>query len=502
MNAPYQEPRKTDLQVAIVGAGFSGLCMAISLKKAGYRSFRVFEKAGDLGGTWRDNRYPGCACDVPSHLYSFSFEPNAEWSRSYSPQAEIWRYMKDCADKYQLLGDIRFNAAVKEATFDERAHYWRIVLEDGETFTARALVSGVGALHLPAYPKIKGLGSFAGRAFHSSDWDESLDLTGLRVGIVGTGASAIQIMPSIAPTVKEVSLFQRTPPWILPRMDRGFSRRARWLFRRVPGLRRLFRGAIYCMMEMRAVGFLGNRKFMQRAEKMALDYLEATVADPALRKALTPDYQIGCKRILVSDDYYQAFSRPNVKLVTDRIERATQKGLVTADGTEHELDVLIYATGFRANEPLAELQVAGRGGHTLAHEWRYGAEAYYGITVAGYPNFFMLLGPNTGLGHNSIIIMIEAQVRYVMHCLAWLFREGADEVEVRHNVQRAFNAKLKDKLAGSVWQSGCRSWYLNENGSNSTIWPGFTMSYWWQTRQPDPHDFRFMVPEPAENPLV
>lgn len=502
MNAPYREPRKADLDVAIIGAGFSGLCMAIALKKAGYSTFRIFEKADDLGGTWRHNRYPGCACDVPSHLYSFSFEPNPDWSRSYSPQPEIWRYMKNCADKYHLLENIRLNAAVREAVFDESNHYWRIMLEDGETFTARALISGVGALHLPAFPKIEGLDTFTGRAFHSSHWEEGIDLSGLRVGIVGTGASAIQIMPSIAPQVKELSLFQRTPPWILPRMDGGFSDRTKWLFRRVPGLRKLFRAAIYCTMEMRAVGFLGNRKLMERAEKMALDYLEQSVADPALRKALTPDYQIGCKRILISDDYYQAFNRPNVSLVTSAINRATPRGLVTADGKEHDLDVLIYATGFRANEPLAELHIAGRGGHSLEHEWRYGAEAYYGIAAAGYPNFFMLLGPNTGLGHNSIILMIEAQVRYVMHCLGWLFREGASEVEVRRDVQRAFNAKLKDMLARTVWQSGCRSWYLNENGSNSTIWPGYTFSYRWQTRQPDPHDFLIAVPEPTENPLV
>jgi cation diffusion facilitator CzcD-associated flavoprotein CzcO len=497
MNAPYHGPARPELDVAIMGAGFSGLCMAIALKKAGHNSFRIFEKAGDLGGTWRDNRYPGCACDVPSHLYSFSFEQNPDWSRSYSPQPEIWRYMKHCADKYGLHSHLTFNAAVTDAVFDEANHFWRIKLADGETATARALVSGVGALHLPAYPKIKGLRDFAGPAFHSSEWDESVDLSGKRVGVIGTGASAIQIVPEIVHKVKQLTLFQRTPPWVLPRMDHGFSARAKRLFRHVPGLQRLFRGAIYANMEMRALGFLGNRKLMQRIEKLALDYIGNTVADPALRKALTPDYQIGCKRILISDDYYQTFNRPNVSLVTAPIDHATLDGIVTADGRLHEFDALIFATGFRANEPLAEIHVGGRDGHTLAHDWRSGAEAYYGITVAGYPNFFVLLGPNTGLGHNSIIFMIEAQVRYVMHCLSWLFREGADEVEVRADVQRAFNAKLKKDMDSTVWQSGCHSWYLNENGTNSTIWPGFTVSYWWQTRQPDPHDFVIRAPEPA-----
>ncbi|HTW35445.1 MAG TPA: NAD(P)/FAD-dependent oxidoreductase [Rhizomicrobium sp.] len=497
MNAPYHGPARAELDVAIMGAGFSGLCMAIALKKAGQTNFRIFEKAHDLGGTWRDNRYPGCACDVPSHLYSFSFEQNPDWSRSYSPQAEIWRYMKACADKYDLTSHIRYGAAVTDAAFDEARHVWRIKLANGETTTARALVSGVGALHLPAYPKIKGLESFAGHSFHSSEWDESADLTGQRVGVIGTGASAIQIVPSIAGQVKQLTLFQRTPPWVLPRMDRGFSERTKTLFRTIPGLQRLFRGVIYAAMEMRALGFLGNRKLMQRVEKFARDYLEETIPDPALRKALTPDYQIGCKRILISDDYYQAFNRPNVSLVTASIDHATAQGIVTADGQPREFDTLIYATGFRANEPLAEINIVGRGGHTLAHDWRFGAEAYYGITVAGYPNFFILLGPNTGLGHNSIIFMIEAQVRYVMHCLGWLFREGAFEVEVRRNVQQEFNAKLKKDMDRTVWQSGCHSWYLNENGTNSTIWPGFTVSYWWRTRHPDPHDFVITAPEPA-----
>ena len=494
MNAPYHGPAKAELDVAIIGAGFSGLCMAIALKKAGTQTFRVFEKADDLGGTWRDNRYPGCACDVPSHLYSFSFEQNPDWSRSYSPQPEIWRYMKQCADKYGIGSHLRFGTAVTEARFDETNHFWRITLASGETITARALVSGVGALHLPAFPKIKGLENFAGRAFHSSEWDETADLTGQRVGVIGTGASAIQIVPAIADKVKQLTLFQRTPPWVLPRMDQSFSERAKRRFRAIPGLQRLFRGFIYANMEMRALGFLGNRKLMQRVEKFAHDYLEKTIPDPELRKALTPDYQIGCKRILVSDDYYQSFNRPNVALATSPIDHATANGIVTADGQTHEFDTLIYATGFRANEPMAELNIVGRSGHTLAHEWRAGAEAYYGITVAGYPNFFVLLGPNTGLGHNSIIFMIEAQVRYVMHCLGWLFREGADEVEVRRDVQRAFNAKLKADMNRTVWQSGCHSWYLNENGTNSTIWPGFTVSYWWQTRQPDPHDFVIAVP--------
>ncbi len=495
MNAPYHVPEGTELDVAIIGAGFSGLSMAIALKKAGYKRFRVFEKASDLGGTWRDNRYPGCACDVPSHLYSFSFAQNPGWSRSFSPQPEIWRYLKDCAAQNGVLPHFVFNSAVRAAAFDDVKHCWSITLENGQTVTARALVSGAGALHLPAYPNIKGLESFQGRAFHSSEWDESLDLAGRNVGIIGTGASAIQILPAIAPKANHVTLFQRTPAWVLPRMDRAFSERTKKLFRALPPLQRVLRRGIYMRLEMGALGFLGNRKLMTRVEKLALSYLEKTVADPDLRTKLTPDYQIGCKRILLSDDYYQALNRANISLVTDPIDHATANGLVTAGGKEHALDTIIYATGFRANEPLAEIEIKGRGGHTLAHEWRYGAEAFYGISVAGFPNFFMLLGPNTGLGHNSIIFMIEAQTRYIMHCLQWLLREGADEVDIRRNTQREFNKKLKTQMARTVWQSGCRSWYLNANGTNSTIWPGFTFSYWWHTRQPDPHDYVIGVPE-------
>jgi cation diffusion facilitator CzcD-associated flavoprotein CzcO len=411
---------RPDLDVAIMGAGFSGLCMAIKLKREGVTGFRVFEKGSDLGGTWRDNRYPGCACDVPSHLYSFSFEQNPTWTRSYSPQGEIWRYMKACAAKYGIEKHIRYDAAVRRAEFDELNHFWRVTLADGESVTARALVSGVGALHLPAYPRIEGLEQFRGRAFHSSEWDGTRDLCGLNVGVIGTGASAIQIVPSIAGQVKSLTLFQRTPAWVLPRMDRTFSDSTKKWFGTLPGLQRLYRSALYWRAEATALGFLGNRGLMEKAENLAKDYIARTVTDSEVRAALTPDYQIGCKRILISDDYYHAFNRPNVKLETQQIARATETGLVTADGRAHALDAIIYATGFRANEPLAELEIVGRAGHTLAQDWRYGAEAYYGMAVSGYPNFFILLGPNTGLGHNSIIFMIEAQVRYVMHCLDWL----------------------------------------------------------------------------------
>jgi cation diffusion facilitator CzcD-associated flavoprotein CzcO len=483
MNAPFKPV--ADLDVAIIGAGFSGLCMAIKLKEAGYQSFKIFEKASDLGGTWRDNRYPGCACDVPSHLYSFSFEQNPDWSRSFSPQDEIWRYMKACADKHDIVSHIRFNAGAASAGYDESAQLWRLRLKDGESVTARAVVSAIGALHLPAFPKLKGLESFAGRTFHSSEWDESYDLAGKRVAVIGTGASAIQIVPNIADKVSRLCLFQRTPSWILPRQDRAYADKTKSRLRNLPFLQRALRNVIYWAMESRALGFISRPGILKPAEKMARSYIARSIPDPAMRAALTPVYAIGCKRILISDDFYASLTRPNIELVTTGIREVTPQGIVTEDGRLHELDVIIYATGFRATELLSELPVTGRGGRKLADDWKDGAQAYYGIAVAGYPNFFMLLGPNTGLGHNSVIFMIEAQVRYVMDCLRW----GAGEVEVREDVQRDFNTALKAKMDRTVWKSGCRSWYLNENGTNSTIWPGFTVDYWWKTRRARRADF-------------
>jgi len=384
---------------------------------------------------------------------------------------------------------MRFDAAIRVAQYDDVAGVWRLRLKSGATVSSRAVISAVGALHLPAFPVIKGLELFQGRAFHSSAWDETFDLAGKSVGVIGTGASAVQITPSIAPLVKQLALFQRTPSWILPRRDSAFSARARRRFRSFPVLQWLFRHLIYWRMEMGVLGFLGNHGLMQQIEKMALTYLERSIPDEKLRAALTPDYAIGCKRILVSDDFYAAMTRNNVELVTEPISEATSDGIVTTDGSLRKLDALIYATGFRANDLLSEVAVMGRGGRRLSDDWRAGAEAYYGIAVSGYPNFFMLLGPNTGLGHNSIIFMIEAQVRYTMDCLGWLLRDGAGDIEVRADVQRKFNDALKQRMSRTVWQSGCKSWYLNENGTNSTIWPDHTVGYWWRTRYARKADF-------------
>jgi cation diffusion facilitator CzcD-associated flavoprotein CzcO len=491
MNAPFRDP--TTLDVAIIGAGFSGLCMAIKLKEAGRTNFKVFEKASDIGGTWFLNRYPGCACDVPSHLYSFSFEQNPNWSRAYSPAQEIWKYQKATAEKRGVMPFIRCNAEVARAEYDEVAQLWRLTLANGERISARALVAGAGILHVPFYPEIEGAESFAGKTMHTADWDDAYDLKGKRVAVIGTGASAVQLVPGIAAKVAHLDLYQRTPGWVIPRMDYAFSDRVKAWFARAPLLQRLWRNAIYWRAEMLAIGFTRNPKMVAKFQKLAEDYLARAIRDPEMRKKLTPDFPLGCKRVLISDDFYPALQRKNVSLITERIAGIRPNGVVTADGTQREVDAILYATGFRVTDWLSHVDIRGRGGRKLTEDWRDGASAYYGVAVNGYPNMFLLLGPNTGLGHNSVVFMIESQVRFALACLKWLW-SGAGAVEVKKDVQDAFNADIQERMKGTVWMSGCKSWYLNPNGTNSTIWPDFTVTYWWKTRSADRRDFNL---EPA-----
>jgi cation diffusion facilitator CzcD-associated flavoprotein CzcO len=487
MNAPFR-PDPAILDVAIIGAGFSGLCMAIALKKAGRTNFRVFEKASDLGGTWFLNRYPGCACDVPSHLYSFSFDQNPGWSRAYSPAQEIWRYQKATAEKHGILPFIRLNAEVARAEYDDAAQLWQLTLANGERIAAHALVAGAGILHVPSYPEIKGSDTFAGKVMHTATWDESYDLAAKRVAVIGTGASAIQLVPAIADKVAHLDLYQRTPGWVIPRMDYAFADKTKRRFARIPGMQRLFRNLIYWRAEMLAIGFTRSPKMIARFQKLAEAYLEHAVADPVLRKKLTPDFPMGCKRVMVSDDFYPALQRGNVELVTDKVVEIRPDGVVTADGRLREVDAILYATGFRVTDWLSHVDIRGRGGRELTDDWKGGAKAYYGVAVSGFPNMFLLLGPNTGLGHNSVVFMIEAQVRYAIACLKWLWN-GSATVEVKAAVQDAFNRDLAGRMQRTVWASGCRSWYLNADGSNSTLWPDFTVTYWWKTRAADKRDF-------------
>ncbi|MEV4392280.1 NAD(P)/FAD-dependent oxidoreductase [Nonomuraea sp. NPDC049607] len=472
--------------LVIVGTGFAGIGMAIKLKEAGYHDFVILEKAADLGGTWRDNTYPGCACDVPSHMYSYSYELNPGWSRMFAPQAEIWDYLRTCADKYGVTPHIRYNKHVTALEYDDDHRGWAVTTDDGATIRTNAVVSGIGALHIPKFPAIVGRESFAGPSFHSAEWDHSVDLTGKRVAVIGTGASAVQFVPRIAPQARELTVFQRTPPWIHPKPDLTFSPAARRVLR-LPGMARALRGGIYWALESRALGFAVHPRLMKPHESLALRHLAAQVPDPDLRRKLTPDYTIGCKRLLVSSDYYPALTRPDVTLVTDGIAEIRPRSIVTATGEEHEVDVIVYGTGFKVVDALQTQRITGRNGLKLQDAWQDGIETYLGITASGFPNLFFLLGPNTGLGHHSVVFMIESQVRHVVECLRLLSRTGARAVDVRKDVQDAFNRRLRARLDPLVWNAGgCTSWYLDEHGVNRTIWPGFTFEYWARTRKVRP----------------
>ncbi len=490
--APGSNSDSATVDVLIVGGGFSGICMGIKLREAGMNSFLLIEKSDNLGGTWWDNRYPGCACDIPSHLYSFSFEPSPDWSRMYPGQQEIHDYLKGCVARHGLAPHIRLNTRFQEAVWDEAAGVWRVTTQDGMRINARVLVSGMGALHVPRYPTLNGIERFSGPAFHSSAWDHRVDLEGKRVAIVGTGASSIQFVPQIAPRVGQLYLFQRTPPWIVPRLDFAIPEKWKRYFRRIPMLRWAFRQFIFWRQEIRVLGFLGNEFFRKRVEAISVRHLAGQIEDPRLRAALTPNYQLGCKRVLVSDDFYPSLNRSNVELVTETIKEVREQSIVTEDGTERPVDVLIYGTGFRATEPLIGCRVVGRGSVEIHDAWQKRMSAYLGITVSGFPNLFILLGPNTGLGHNSVVLMIEAQACYVMNCLKLMNRRKQRVMEVRPEIQQRFVEEIHRRMKRTVWLSGgCHSWYQDQNtGEITTLWPGSVVSYFRRTRSVSASDYQ------------
>jgi cation diffusion facilitator CzcD-associated flavoprotein CzcO len=479
------------IDTAIIGAGFAGICAAIHLKKEG-RSFLVLEKDDGVGGTWRANHYPGCACDVPSHLYSFSFAPNPGWTRWYAPQSEILEYLERVTDEYGLRPQMRLKKELSRAEWDGGA--WQLQFTDGEQLRARWLVLGVGALSRPAWPDIPGFHDFTGQVFHSARWDHSYDLAGKTVAVIGTGASAIQFVPQIVPRVARLHLFQRTPPWILPRPDRAITPLERTAFAFLPVSQRLYRYWIYWKSELRVCGFTIDKRLMNWVASVCRRHIANQVRDRELRRKLTPSYLPGCKRVLLANDYYPAVSQPHVELVTDPIRRITPRGVVTDDGRERAVDAILCGTGFRVTDLISPMKIIGRGGVDLNDEWRNGAEAHLGTTVAGFPNLFMLAGPNTGLGHSSMVFMIEAQMRYVVDCMRVAGRRSA---EVRADAQAAFNRKLQPRLDHSVWSSGCKSWYLDSNGKNVALWPGFTFEFWLRTRRIARDDYIFRLPPEA-----
>lgn len=477
------------VRVAVVGSGFSGLGMAIRLSQRGQSApgdYVLFEKADEVGGTWRDNRYPGCACDIPSRLYSFSFRQKPDWSRDFAPAEEIWQYLIECADHYAVRDHIEFGADLAAADYDDTAGRWTLRLADGREWTADSVVMGVGALHRPVVPDIDGIESFAGPTLHTALWPDDVDLVGQRVAVVGTGASAVQLVPELARQVSHLCVFQRTPAWILPKRDRQWNLRRQARFARVPALQRLVRWRTYLELEARVLLFARFPRGMKIVEVQARRHLAASVTKPDVRARLTPGYTIGCKRILVSNDYWPTFDREDVDLVTEPITRIEPDAVVTGDGTRHEVDALVLGTGFTLSGSYDRMRITGRDGQELSEAWAGGMRANLGITVAGFPELYLLLGPNTGLGHNSVILMIEFATDYVLRCLdrarsgAWVTTASA---------QNGFTAEMISRSRHTVWTSGCQSWYLDRFGNNTAVWPGSTISYWWRTRRVRAADF-------------
>lgn len=483
-------PLPAHARTVIVGSGFAGLGMAIRLKQQGQHDFVVLERAADIGGTWRDNTYPGCGCDVASQLYSYSFASNPDWSHSYAPQPEILDYLHDVADRYAVGAHLRFRAELLDACWDEDAALWRLRTARGE-LTAQVLVAAMGPLSDPAMPELPGLARFAGPAFHSARWDHSVDLRGKRVGVIGTGASAIQFVPQIAAQLSALTVFQRTAPWVLPRTNAPIPPARRRAYRRVPVLQRVARGLRYSGGELLVLGFSGRTALLRLLERQGRALLERQVRDPQLRAKLTPEFALGCKRILFSNTWYPTLADPKSDVVTSPLVEVTPTGVRTADGTLHTLDALIFGTGFHVTDMAVGARVRGRVGQRLDDVWRGSPQAYRGTTVAGFPNLFLLVGPNTGLGHTSIVYMIESQLRYVEGALRYLERTGAASLEVRPDLQDAYNAEVQRRMAGSVWTAGgCDSWYLDETGRNSTLWPDFTFRFRALVRRFDPAAYR------------
>ncbi len=472
----YEKTPIRHVHIAILGTGFSGLGMAIRLKQSGQHDFVVLEKASDIGGTWRDNTYPGCACDIPSHLYSFSFALNPKWSHMYSPQHEIQSYLRRSARRFGIIPHIQWNSEMLNATWNESDQYWQITTTQGLLF-ADILILGNGPLSEPSLPAIPGIEHFEGTIFHSAQWRHDYDLTGKRVAVIGTGASAIQFVPRIQPKVKQLTLFMRTPPWIIPRMDHPIPAWQQLLFGLLPITQRLVRTRMYWLRELTALSFVYKPNMIERGMQLARHHMEAQIADPILRQKLTPTYTMGCKRVLLSDDFYPALTQPNVEAVTERIREVRAHSIISEDGTEHEIDTIICATGFHVTDTQLPQCIYGRGGHSLAQEWHEGTHAYFGTTVAGFPNLFLLIGPNTGLGHNSMVFMIESQITYILDALRIMHKKAIRALEVQPEVQETFNREMQERMKSTVWSSGCASWYLDARGHNTTLWPGFTFEF-------------------------
>ncbi len=484
------------VDIAIVGSGFSGLGMAIQLQRQGRDDFVVLERAEEVGGTWWANTYPGCACDVPSHLYSFSFAPNPEWTETYSKQPEIRDYLIRCADQFGVRDKVRTGNELTDAKWDPEAQRWQIETTGG-TYDARVLVLAAGALFEPKIPDFPGVDSFEGEKWHSARWNHDYDLKGKRVVSIGTGASAIQLVPAIQPEVDQLHVVQRTPPWVFPHSGRPTTRFERAVYKRFPALQKLVRGAVYAQRETFVLGFVKNPKIMKIAEKIARAKMRKELGDRQdLIEKVTPDYTIGCKRILPSNKWYGALAKDNVELVTEGIKEITPNSVVFEDGSEREADAIIFSTGFAVTEMPASKLVRDGDGQTLRENWNGSPQAHKGTAVEGFPNLFIMLGPNTGLGHSSMVYMVESQISYVLDALRQMDERGAHAVEVRGDALERYNVDLQEQLDGTVWNTGCASWYVDEHGRNVTLWPDWTFRFRQQTAQFDTGSYE-LHPAPA-----
>jgi cation diffusion facilitator CzcD-associated flavoprotein CzcO len=491
------------VDVVIAGSGFSGLGMAIKLKEQGNEDFVVLERADEVGGTWNANTYPGCACDVPSHLYSFSFAPNPAWSHTYSPQPEIHDYLRRCADDFGVRPHVRLNTTLTSAEWIEEDGRWTIETDRGD-FSARVFISAMGPLTEPRIPDIPGLDDFEGETWHSARWNHDYDLAGKRVASIGTGASAIQYVPEIQPKVGKLHVFQRTAPWIAPHSNRPITGVERALYRAVPALQRLNRAGVYALREALVLGFVKRPALMKVIERVARAHREQQVKDPELRRKVTPDYAMGCKRILPSNRWYPTLQEPNVELVTGGVREVRRNSVVGEDGVEREVDAIVFGTGFEVTDMPAARLIAGRDRERLSEVWAGSPRSHRGATVPGFPNMFMLLGPNTGLGHNSIVYMIESQIAYVLDALRVMDERGAAVAEVRPDTAEAWNAGVDERLEGTVWTTGCKSWYQDATGRNGAIWPDWTWRFRRETARfdVDGYDLRVPRPVPARVPVA
>ncbi|MEU9198033.1 flavin-containing monooxygenase [Streptomyces hundungensis] len=488
------------VRVAVIGSGFGGLGAAVRLRREGITDFVVLERAGSVGGTWRDNSYPGCACDVPSHLYSFSFAPNPDWPRTFSGQEHIRAYLDHVADTFRLRPHIRLDHEVTMMRWDAERLRWKIEVANGTTLTADVVVSATGPLSDPKMPEIPGLDTFPGKVFHSARWDHDYDLRGKRVAMVGTGASAIQIVPAVQPEVARLTLFQRTPPWVMPRMDRAISGAERWLHRQVPLTGAARRGLLWGIRELQVSAFTKRPNELGLVESVAKANMARAIKDPALRAKLTPDYRIGCKRILLSSSYYPALAKDNVDVVASGLSEVRGSTVVAADGTESEVDAIIFGTGFHVTDmPIAD-RVVGAEGHTLAESWKDGMQSLRGATAAGFPNWMTIIGPNTGLGNSSMILMIESQLNYLADYLRQLnVLGGRVALTPRPSAVGAWNRRVQERMKRTVWNTGgCTSWYLDAQGRNTTVWPGTTGEFRRATREVDLGEYEVVRARAAE----